>query len=400
MGILAPLNRRTSEKNTKAPPASSTAKQPWTTAAGATVAEKPTSAEAQATSPTTVEGTIHATGWSCESADATELVPLQFDLEESTLAHDDVDVQIINTGVCHSDISMMKNEWGATTYPFVPGHEGIGRVVRIGSAVDHVAVGDLVGIGWIKTSCSKCAPCKVGDENLCAKLDGTITSGNKGCFASHTRVNQRFAIPIPEGLDIDAAGPLLCAGNTVFAPLKRWLTSPGMDVGVVGIGGLGHLAIQFAAKMGSQVTAISRTTKCEAMAKSFGAQRTLATEEPGAFESRAGTIDVMIMTAPTELDWEKYSGLMKKGGVMIMCGIPHRKEKFQMSYNNIVFNQFAIAGTIVSGSKDTAHTLQFAAAQHVTPSVEAHPMADANKILKRLVDRDMPKEVFRFVLKN
>lgn len=351
-------------------------------------------------SPASIEGTIHATGWSCESAEATELVPIKFDLEESTLGQHEVDVEIINTGVCHSDISMMKNEWGATTYPFVPGHEGIGRVVRIGSAVDRVAVGDMVGVGWIKSSCTMCSPCKVGDDNLCTKLDGMIMSGNKGCFASHTRVHQRFAIPVPEGLDIETAGPLLCAGNTVFAPLKRWLTGPGMDVGVVGIGGLGHLAVQFAAKMGSQVTAISRTNKSEAMAKAFGAKHTLATSEPGAFESRAGTIDVMVMCAPTELDWEKYSGLMKKGGVMVMCGIPDKSGKFQMSYNNLVFNQFAIAGSAISGSKDASHTLEFAAAQDVTPSVEAHPMSEVNKILQRLVDGDMPKDVFRFVLKN
>jgi D-arabinose 1-dehydrogenase-like Zn-dependent alcohol dehydrogenase len=352
------------------------------------------------TSPTKIEGTIHATGWSCESAEATELVPIQFDLEESTLDKHDVDVEILNTGVCHSDISMMKNEWGATMYPFVPGHEGIGRVVRIGSAVDRVAVGDVVGVGWIKDSCAACKPCKTGNDNLCVQLAGMITGGSKGCFASHTRLNQRFAMPIPEGLDIESAGPFLCAGNTVFAPLKRWLTGPGMHVGVVGIGGLGHLAIQFASKMGSQVTAVSRTAKNAEMAKALGADHTLATSEPGAFEAHAGTIDVMVMCVPTELDWEKYSSLMKKGGVMVMCGIPDKSGKFQMSYNNLVFNQFAIAGSAVSGTVDTEQTLEFAAAKHVSPSVEVNPMADVNKVLQRLVEGDLPKGVFRFVLKN
>jgi len=349
--------------------------------------------------------TIRARGWTCLSLDELKLEEVEFELKGDDLGDTEVDVEIFSSGLCHSDLHMMKNDWGITTFGeegLIPGHEGVGRVIKIGKNVTEVEVGQNVGIGWICGSCKKCEPCLVGEENTCQNgYQGTILNGHKGCFATHTRIDQRWAIPLPESLDLDSTGPLLCAGVTVFAPLKRWLTRPGMMVGIIGVGGLGHLGIQFATRMGATVWAITPMFKNDAYHKKLGAEGTINNADDTDLAKYQGQFDLLLNTSPVALDWDKHCELLKSNGTLILCGIPEASGKgFELPFNTIVFRQITVAGSIVGGSRDCRDTVRCAAAMDVRPAVEVMPMSKINEAIQRLEKNDLKDNHFRFVLKN
>eukprot|EP00516_Mucochytrium_quahogii_P012430 CAMPEP_0203793622 /NCGR_PEP_ID=MMETSP0100_2-20121128/5971_1 /ASSEMBLY_ACC=CAM_ASM_000210 /TAXON_ID=96639 /ORGANISM=" , Strain NY0313808BC1" /LENGTH=339 /DNA_ID=CAMNT_0050697429 /DNA_START=745 /DNA_END=1760 /DNA_ORIENTATION=+ len=331
---------------------------------------------------------IECKGWAVFSPKDEQLKEISFTLKKDDMASTDVDVELMSSGLCHTDYHMMKNDWGVSTYTngLVPGHEGIGKVVRVGDDVTGLSVGSMVGVGWIADSCKECNNCIQGKENLCLKgYTGTILGGHRGCFATHVRVNQRWATPLPADINLETAGPLLCAGTTVFAPLKRYIR-PGMDVGILGIGGLGHLAVKFASKMGANVSAISRSSSRHAFHKELGASKTIATSDPDAFKQHAASLDLIISTCPSAVDWESYVGLLRTGGTFVLCGIPEADEKgFHISYNQIIFRQITIAGSIVAGSVDTRDTLECASKMQIAPNVEILPMSHVNEAIARLL---------------
>lgn len=226
---------------------------------------------------------------------------------------DDVVIDIKAAGICHSDIHMIRNEWGSATYPLTVGHEIAGVVSAVGSDVTKFKVGDRVGVGCLVNSCGECEQCKAGAENNCLKgaigtynaedVDGTITQGG---YSQKITVNEGFVVTIPDALDFDVAAPLLCAGITTYSPLARWNVKPGQKVAVMGLGGLGHMGVQIAAAMGAEVTVLSRSLKKADAAKELGAVRTLATSDENFFEEHRGEFDLILNTISAPIDLGSY----------------------------------------------------------------------------------------------
>ncbi|MES1910160.1 MAG: hypothetical protein MHM6MM_002807 [Cercozoa sp. M6MM] len=363
----------------------------------------------------------------CRSPDKPVLEEFEYTLKGSTLGCDEVDIKLSYCGLCHTDYHMMRDDWGVSSFdpaPLVPGHEGVGHVVRVGTNVTSVKVGDTVGVGWIATSCGECSNCIAGNENLCCNgYTGTLL-GREGCFASHIRVAQRFAFKIPQAListngetdesKLSRVGPLFCAGCTVFQPLKKWMLAQqvsgyrrDLKVGVVGVGGLGHMAVQFANKMGAEVTAVTRSNRREKELLDMGVHKVVistATTDVDEIAENKGTLDVVICCSPVALDWERYISLVRAGGVFVLCGIPSQEEEsFRISYNSIIFRQVTVAGSIVAGSVDTNDMLNFCASQAgcdtLLPNTEVLPLSKANEAIERMLRGEFSGNAFRFVLK-
>lgn len=233
----------------------------------------------------------------------------------------DVEVKISHCGICHSDVHLVDNDWGISQYPLVPGHEIVGTVSAMGSSAKHLKAGQRVGIGWQCSSCMSCEWCIAGKEKLCSNIGGTCLR-NHGGFAKAIVVDSRFALALPDGLESENAAPLLCGGITVFAPLIHFDIRPTMKVGVIGIGGLGHLALQFYKAWGCEVTAFSATPRKEKEAKSFGAHRVLNSKDPEVLKANAATLDFIISTAPGDLDWGVYLDVLRPEGKICVVGVP------------------------------------------------------------------------------
>ena len=236
------------------------------------------------------------------------LVP--FEYESGPLGASEVDVAVEFCGICHSDLAMIDNDWGFSRYPLVPGHEVIGTVVSIGSNVDGLAVGQRVGVGWYCGSCLRCEWCNIGRNSLCSQWQGTIV-GHHGGWADHVRTHWKFAVPLPEHLPPDSAGPLMCAGTTVFTPMVQFGVTPRMRTAVLGVGGLGHLAVQFLAKFGCEVTAISSTHSKEEEARSFGETSFIATKSPDELKRAANSFDFILSTVSASVNWADYINALR-----------------------------------------------------------------------------------------
>eukprot|EP00727_Mastigamoeba_balamuthi_P000223 m51a1_g10198 putative alcohol dehydrogenase (347) ;mRNA; r:41498-42764 len=316
------------------------------------------------------------------------------------LGPQDVEVDIAYTSLCHADAHMKDNEWGITAYPIVPGHEGVGKVSAVGSEVKGLKVGQMVGIGWIRDSCGSCPNCQRGAENICHKgYTGTIITAqgaqNTGTFAKKIRIAEKFAFPIPAGLDAERAAPLLCAGIAVYEPLRRYIAFPGARVGVVGLGGLGHLAVKFARAMGAEVTALSSTEgkRAEATAK-LGAHHFACTSDAAAMAALANSFDLILDASSASANWEQLIGMLRAGGVLCLVGTP--VEKIPVPTTSIVFAQKSVAGSIVAGTHAMNQMLNFCAVNQIYPECEPCSFADINAALKRVVAN---KAHYRIVLK-
>lgn len=247
-----------------------------------------------------------------------ELKP--FTYEAPPLGGNDVEVSVEHCGICHSDLSMMENEWGVTPYPMVPGHEITGTVTQVGSHVRHLKPGDAVGVGWHSSSCMTCIQCMEGDHNICAAAVPTMI-GRHGGFADRIVVNGSFAIPLPKNMNPRTAGPLLCGGITVFNPLLQLGVSPAARIGVVGIGGLGHLAIQFAKAWGCEVVAFTSSQSKEREALELGASSVMDSRDTDSFSEKQGTLDLIISTVNVDLNWAAYMSLLAPKGRLHFVGI-------------------------------------------------------------------------------
>ncbi|MFI4873478.1 MAG: NAD(P)-dependent alcohol dehydrogenase [Phycisphaerales bacterium JB061] len=308
-----------------------------------------------------------------------KLEPYQYEL--GPLGDHDVDIAVESCGICHSDLSMLNNEWGMTSYPFVPGHEIIGTVKEAGAHVSNLKPGDRVGVGWHSGYCMDCQTCLSGDHNMCATAQGVIV-GHHGGFADTVRAQAASAIKIPDGMNAKTAGPLLCGGITVFNPLVQYDISPTSRVGVIGIGGLGHMAIKFANAWGCHVTAFTSSESKKQEAIEMGAHTTINSRDAGELEAAAGQFDLLISTVNVKLDWNAYIGTLKPRGRLHVVGAT--LEPMDLGAMPIIMGQKAVSGSPVGSPATIATMLDFAARHGIEPKTEHFPMANVNDAMEHL----------------
>ena len=306
------------------------------------------------------------------------LVREQIDI--GPLDAEDVEVEVENCGICHSDVSVLDDDWGLSHYPVVLGHEVIGRIVDVGPAAKGLKVGQHVGIGWNSGSCQHCRPCKSGSQHLCAHAQPTII-GHHGGFASRVRSHWSWTIPLPEGLNSAEAGPLLCGGITVFNPLVMY-AQPTSRVGVVGIGGLGHMGLKFARAYGCDVTAFTSNESKFEEARGFGANHVVSSRDYDGIKQIAGTLDLLIVTANVPLDWNILMGTLGPNGRMHFVGAV--REPVPVSVIPMIFGQQSVSGSPTGSPVAIETMLEFAARHNLTPQTEHFPMSQINEAFERL----------------
>jgi uncharacterized zinc-type alcohol dehydrogenase-like protein len=327
-------------------------------------------------------------------AEKQNLEPFQY--EPPDLGPYDIEVKISHCGICHSDIHLIDNDWGSSEYPLVPGHEIVGEITGMGSSVRHLEKGQRVGIGWQRSACLTCEFCERGEENLCPHSQATcVRDGNYGGFADVIRSDGRFVFPIPDNLSSSDVGPLLCGGITVYSPLRRYDVDPTMRMGVIGIGGLGHLALQFASAFGCEVTAFSTTAEKEDEAKSFGAHRFVCSTDSAAMKSAANSLDFMISTLYVDLDWEAYLAILRRNGKL--CVVGGSRHPITAPFAAILTGQKSICGSLIGGRAMIREMLDFAARHHIQAKTEIVSMSEANAAVDKV---RMGKARYRMVLKN
>lgn len=307
-----------------------------------------------------------------------ELTP--FSYQPAPLGPDDVEITISHCGICHSDLHLLDNDWQISSYPLVPGHEIVGLVAAVGAAVRHLEAGQRVGVGWLRGSCQNCDECLTGQDNLCAQGQATCV-GHYGGFADRIRVDGRFAFAIPAGLASENAAPLLCGGATVYSPIRR-LAAPHMRIGVIGIGGLGHLALQFANAFGCHVTALSSSPDKEGEARSFGAHEFIATGTPDALKKAVGRFDLILSTVFADLDWTGLVQALRPNGRLVLLGAPGTPMRVPAMY--LVLGQKSIQGSVIAGRPLIREMLDFAARHGIAARTEVMPMAQVNAGLAHL----------------
>jgi alcohol/geraniol dehydrogenase (NADP+) len=321
-----------------------------------------------------------------------QLLPYKYQVED--LGPNEVEVKITHCGVCHSDVHLIDNDWGMSRYPFIPGHEIVGIITAVGPAVTDRKPGERVGIGWQADSCGTCEWCRQGDEHLCAKAQPTCV-GQNGGYADAIRVNSRFAIPVPAVLESENVAPLLCGGITVYSPLRNWLARPSSRVGVVGIGGLGHMAVQFASAFGCEVTAFSTSKDKEAEARSLGADNFVNTRDTGALKKVAGCFDLILSTASADQDFQGFVGALRPKGTLVVLGAS--PSPLQIGPFSLIGGQKAIAGSPTGSPRDLHEMLDVAARHGVKAITEKFAMKDANKAVERVKKNQVR---YRAVLTN
>ncbi len=328
--------------------------------------------------------------YAAESA-ASKFEVIEYDPGE--LKPDEVEIAVDYCGLCHSDLSMWQNDWGISQYPFVPGHEIAGTILQVGETVTHLKEGQKVGLGWMARSCGHCEQCLGGNQNRCPKQVGTIV-GRHGGFAERVRAQSAWATLLPDSLDLENVGPLSCGGITVFNPIVQNHISPTHRVAVVGIGGLGHMAVQFLNKWGCDVTAISTSPDKEEAARSYGAHHFINAKADGALEAAKWKFDFILVTANADLPWDKYVAALRPGGKLHLVGAA---PKVEATVAPLLSGEKSIGASPI-GSPGTIHTmLDFAARHNIAPKTEVMPMSEVNEALKKLHD-ESPSH--RIVLKN
>ena len=312
----------------------------------------------------------------------------------------DVLIEIAYAGICHSDIHTVNGDWRPQPYPLVPGHEIVGTVAEIGPEVTGHAVGDRVGVGCMVNSCGQCTNCRNGDEQYCAEgmvptyggadRDGTITQGG---YSTHVVVDAGFVLSVPASLDLAAAAPLLCAGITTYSPLRRWGAGPGRKVAVVGLGGLGHLAVKIAAAMGAEVTVLSQSLKKKEDGLRLGAEHYYATSDRAAFEQLAGSFDLVLNTVSAVIDVDAYLSLLTVDGALVNVGAP--AEPLSLNVFSLIGGRRTYAGSMIGGIAETQEMLDFCAEHGIVPETELISADRVNEAYERVLASDVR---YRFVI--
>lgn len=321
-----------------------------------------------------------------------QLVPYKY--EPGEMKANEVEVAISHCGVCHSDIHLVDNDWGLSKFPFIPGHEIVGTVAAVGAGVRDRTVGQRVGIGWQADSCGICEWCRQGEEHLCAAAQPTCV-GRNGGYADFVRVNSRFAIPVPEALESENVAPLLCAGITVYSPLRNHDVRPASRVGIIGIGGLGHLGLQFAKAFGAEVTALSTSIDKEAEARNLGADHFVNTRDNGTLKKMAGSFDLLLSTVSADQDWQALVNSLRPRGTLCVVGVPPSPIAVQAF--PLIAGKRSVAGSNTGSPRDLHEMLDVAARHGVKAITERFPMAKANEALLRVKKNQVR---YRAVLSN
>ena len=314
-------------------------------------------------------------------------------------AHD-VQIDIAFAGICHSDIHQAREEWGKAIFPMVPGHEIAGVVTEVGSEVTKHKVGDRVGIGCFVDSCRECENCLAGEEQFCVKGNVPTYNGREytgeetyGGYSKQIVADENYVLSIPEGIALDEAAPLLCAGITTYSPLKHWGTGPGTKVAVVGMGGLGHMAVKIAHAMGAEVTVLSQSLKKQEDGRKLGADHYYATSDENTFSELAGSFDLIINTVSASIDISSYLGLLKLDGALVNVGAP--AEPLPVNAFALIGGRRSFAGSMIGGIRETQEMLNFCAEHHLGAEIEVIPAEKINEAYERVLASDVR---YRFVI--
>lgn len=321
-------------------------------------------------------------------------------IERRDLQPHDVLIEIKYAGICHSDIHTARGEWGPVNYPLVPGHEIAGIVTQVGSAVTKYAVGDRVGVGCMVDSCRECVNCHKGEEQYCLNgMTGTYGAIDRyghytqGGYSTHIVVTEDFVVRIPDNLELDVAAPLLCAGITTYSPLRHWGAAPGKKVAVVGLGGLGHMAVKIAHAMGAEVTVLSQTLKKKEDGLRLGADHYYATSDPETFTKLAGTFDLIVNTVSAKIDVNAYLSLLALDGTLVNVGAP--AEPLSVNVFSLIPHRRSFAGSMIGGIRETQEMLDFCAEHRITPEIEIISANQIDEAWERVLASDVR---YRFVI--
>jgi uncharacterized zinc-type alcohol dehydrogenase-like protein len=337
-------------------------------------------------------------GYAAEGPTST-LAP--FDFERRELGAQDVLIEILYCGVCHSDIHQARNEWGNSIFPMVPGHEIVGRITQVGSGVTRFKVGDLGGVGCFVDSCRVCQSCKEGVEQYCeghlvATYNGTEkdeTTPTYGGYSSQIVMDENYTLKIPTNLPLEGVAPLLCAGITTYSPLNRFKVGPGQKVGVVGLGGLGHMGVKLAVSMGAEVTVFSTSPTKEADARSLGAHHFVVTKDPQNLEPLANKFDFILDTVSAQHDVNMYLNLLRRERVMVLVGGPEKP--LELASFSLITNGRSLVGSMIGGIRETQEMLDYCAEKNITSDVEVIPIQQINEAYERTIKSDVR---YRFVI--
>jgi alcohol dehydrogenase (NADP+) len=310
-------------------------------------------------------------------------------------------VEILYCGVCHSDLHMARNEWGQSIYPLVPGHEIVGKVTAVGKSVKKFKQGDIAAIGVIVDSCRKCPPCQKGEEHFCHegatltyaakdRVDGSITMGG---YSNNCVVDERFAHTVPAHLDLAAVAPLLCAGITTYSPLRHWKVGPGKKVGIVGLGGLGHMGLKFAHSFGAHTVQFTTSFKKKEDALKLGANEVVVSTDANAMKAHAGTFDFILDTASAPHELGPYLGLLKQDGTLTLVGLPEKPAP--VSVFSLIAKRASVAGSMIGGMPETQEMLDYCGKHNIAADVEVIPIQKINEAFERMLKQDVK---YRFVI--
>ncbi len=324
-----------------------------------------------------------------------------FTINRRSPGPDDVQIDIMYCGVCHSDIHQARSEWGPSIYPMVPGHEIVGRVSAVGTGVSGFKVGDLVGVGCFVDSCRTCPSCAAGEEQYCD--NGMVSTYNGyekdkvtptyGGYSKQVVVDKNYVLRVPENLPVHATAPLLCAGITTYSPLKKWGVGKGTKVGIVGLGGLGHMGVKFAVAFGAEVTVISTSPGKEADAKGMGAHHFLISKDPEAMKAKAGYFDFILNTVSAVNDYNEYLNLLTVDGTMVLVGAP--PSAIPVFGFSLIMRRRRLAGSLIGGIKETQEMLDFCGAHGIVCDVEMIDANQVNEAYERVLKSDVK---YRFVI--
>jgi uncharacterized zinc-type alcohol dehydrogenase-like protein len=339
-----------------------------------------------------------AKGYAAHNAQS-PLAPFTFTRREP--GPTEINVEILYCGVCHSDVHMIRNEWGNAIYPMVPGHEIVGRVTAAGSAVTKFKVGGIAAIGVIVDSCRQCAPCNRGEEHFCGqgatltyaapdRVDGSITMGG---YSNNYIVDERFAHTVPDNLDLAAVAPLLCAGITTYSPLRHWRVGPGKKAGIVGLGGLGHMALKFAHSFGAHVVQFTTNLRKKDDALRLGADEVVLSTDPDAMKAHASSFDFILDTVSAPHSIDAYLTLLKQDATMTLVGLPETPPSFGVF--NLITRRASIAGSMIGGMPETQEMLDYCGQHNIVSDVEVIPIQKINEAYERLLKQDVK---YRFVI--
>jgi uncharacterized zinc-type alcohol dehydrogenase-like protein len=327
------------------------------------------------------------------------LAPFAFSRREP--GPSEIAVEVLYSGVCHSDLHMARNEWGMSIYPMVPGHEIVGRVTAAGSAVKKFKTGQVAAIGVIVDSCRHCAPCNRGEEHFCNegptltyaakdRVDGSITMGG---YSNNYVVDERFAHTVPENLDLAAVAPLLCAGITTYSPLRHWKVGPGKKAGIVGLGGLGHMGLKFAHSLGAHVVQFTTSLKKKEDAMRLGADEVVLSSDANAMKAHANSFDFILDTVSAKHALDDYLPLLKQDGTLCLVGLPPEPPTFAPF--NLIGGRHSLSGSMIGGMPETQEMLDYCGQHNLTAEVEVIPIQKINEAFERLLRQDVK---YRFVI--